>query len=76
MDMNSGDQQPTYLTVLCAIQIIICFEDKLDFFKYVLDLSSSPIICGTRTTAVKDRKRKLSGCIPTVLRGKQAGTKK
>lgn len=38
----------------------------------MLDCLSSPVICGTRTTALKHRKRKLSGCIPTVLRGKQA----
>lgn len=44
-------------------------------FVFQLNLISSPIICGTRTTAVKHRKRKLSGCIPTILRVEQTGIK-
>lgn len=66
--------QPCPYYVLCIIQIILLIWRKRRWL-FPLNLIGSPIICGTRTTALKHRKRKMSGFIPTVLRGKQAETK-
>lgn len=64
-DKESGNVAIKCIQPICAPQ-----NSTLPFY-----LIGSPITCGTRTTAVKHRKRKPSGCIPTVLRAKQGRDK-